>query len=254
MAAGGTGSLAVFSLLALLMMSPQRVAITNQLAWLPGDIGTAPTALSGLPTDYEAYLKLLLPLGIDSSVPIADYSFACSTVAALNARAAFWNNYGIVAGQPTAGRLQPITHREVAATLNLPYDANFGQAAISRAYGGHWPPHLGRSSVLTEAFAQQLAHLLGVATEVYFYGLLDEGNYDWDASGLPISWLEMGTLADLPAVYRRDGIFPTYVFAADHSWCLYQAEDEEWLAFGGTTDLANALLTQHDLEALRLTR
>jgi hypothetical protein len=234
-------------------MPLSRVAIASQLAWLPENASGAAAAWPGVPAGYGAYLKLLLPLGIDSSVPIAGYSFACSTVAALNARAAFWNNYGIVAGQPTASRLQPITHREVAATLGLPYDADFGRAAISRAYGGHWPPHLGSSALLTEAFAQQLAQLLGPATGAYFYGSPEEGNYSWDASGSPVSWLEMGTLADLPAVYRRDGAFPTYVFAADHSWCLYQAEDEEWLAFGGTVDLADVLLAQQDLETFRLT-
>jgi len=229
-----------------------RVAITSQLAWLPENASGA-AALPGLPAGYGACLKLLLPLGIDASVPIADYSFARSTVAELNARAAFWNKYGIMAGQPTAGRLQPITHREVAATLDLPYDADFGRAAISQAYGGHWPPHLGSSPLLTEAFAQQLAQLLGPATEAYFYGSQTEGNYAWDDNGFPSSWLEMGTLADLPAVYRRDEAFPTYVFATDHSWCLYQAEDEDWLAFGGPTDLADVLLAQQDLEAFRLT-
>ena len=235
-------------------MSLQRVPITDQLAWLPDDTAATPAALAGLPTGYEVYLKLLLPLGIDRSVPIAEYSFACGTVAELNARAAFWNKYGIVLGQPAASCLQPITHRAVAASLGLPYDANSGGAAISRAYGGHWPPHLGSSSLLNEAFVQQLAQLLGPATETYFYGSWEEGNYDWDDNGLPISWLEAGTLADLPEVYRRDDAFPTYTFAADHSWCLYQAENEDWLAFGGTADLANRLLAQQDLEAFRLTR
>jgi hypothetical protein len=233
-------------------MSLQRVAIADQIAWLPG--AAAPAALTGLPTGYEAYLKLLLPLGVDTSVPIADYSFARSTVAELNARAAFWDKHGIVLGQPAASRLQPITHRAVAASLGLPYDAGFGGAAISRAYGGHWPPHLGSSPLLTEAFVQQLAQLLGPATETYFYGSWEEGNYDWDDNGLPISWLEAGTLADLPAVYHRDGVFPTYAFAADHSWCLHQAEDEDWLAFGGATSLANVLLAHQGLEALRLAR
>lgn len=233
-------------------MSLQRVAITNQLAWLPGNAGVA-AVLPGLPVGYEAYLKLLLPLGIDRDVPIADYSFARSTVAELSARAAFWNKHGIVVGQPMASRLQPITHREVAATLGLPYDVGFSRAAISQAYGGHWPPHLGSSSLLTEAFACQLTQLLGAAAEVYFYGSHKEGNYAWDDSGLPNNWLELGTLADLLAVYQRDGVFPTYVFAADHSWCLYQAEDEDWLAFGGTTSLAHMLLVYQELEAFRLT-
>jgi hypothetical protein len=156
-------------------MSLSRVTITSQLAWLPENASGATAALLGLPAGYEAYLKLLLPLGIDRSVPIGDYSFACSTVAALNARTAFWDKYGIVISQPTASRLQPITHREVAATLGLPYDTDFGRAAISQAYGGHWPPHLGSSSLLIEAFAQQLAQLLGPATEAYFYGSLEEG-------------------------------------------------------------------------------
>ena len=233
-------------------MPLSQVAITSQLAWLPENTSGA-AALSGLPAGCGTYLKLLLPLGVDTSVPLADYSFACSTVAELNTRAAFWNKYGIVKGQPKTSRLRPITNRAIAAMLGLPYDAAFSSAVISQAYGGHWPPHLSSSSLLTEGFAQQLAQLMGPATETYFYGSPEEGNADWDASGLLVSWLAIGTLADLPAVYRRDGVFPTYVFAADHSWCLYQAEDEDWLAFGGPTDLADVLLAQQDLAAFRLT-
>ncbi len=233
-------------------MPAHAVPITDQLAWLPAHTGIAAKILPALPAGYEAYLKLLPPLGIDRSIPVTEYSFACRTVAELNARAAFWNEYEIVQGQPTASRLQRISYQEIATSLGLRYDADFGNAAISRAYGGQWPPHLGSSPLLMEAFAQQLALLIGATTAAYFYGSQDEGNSDWGSDGLPADWLAMGPLADLPKVYRRDSTFPTYVFAADHSWCLYQAESVEWLALGCTTSLADGLLRQADVEAFRL--
>ena len=150
------------------------VTITDQLDWLPEHAGTA--TAPGLPAGYGAYLKLLPPLGIDRSVPIAEYSFACGSVAELNARVAFWNKYGIVQGQPAASHLQPITHQELATSLGLPYNVEFDSAAISRAYGGHWPPYLGSSSLFTAAFAQRLTQAMGPATEAYFYGSQEEGN------------------------------------------------------------------------------
>jgi hypothetical protein len=233
-------------------MPLRPVTITNQLAWLPRNTGAAAAALQELPARYEAYLKLLPPLGIDRDVPIADYSFARRTVAELNARAAFWNTYGIVQGQPMASHLQQISYQQVAATLGLPYNADFDAATIRRAYGGHWPPHLGISPLFMEAFAHRLAQILGPATAVYFFGSQEEGGTRWDSEGFPIDWLEMGTLADLQEVYRRDGAFPTYVFATDRSWCLYQTELTEWLALGCTTELAAALLAQADVETFRL--
>ena len=74
------------------------VTITDQLTWLPDHAGSAAPTVPGLPAGYEAYLKLLPPLGIDRSVPIAEYSFARGSVAELNARVAFWNKHGIVQG------------------------------------------------------------------------------------------------------------------------------------------------------------
>ena len=228
------------------------VTITDQLAWLPDHTGTAAATVPGLPAGYRAYLKLLPPLGIDRSVPITEYSFACGSVAELNARAAFWTKYGIVQGQPAASRLQPITHQEIAASLGLAYGIDFDSAAISRAYGGHWPPYLGSSSLFTAAFAQRLTQVMGPATEAYFYGSQEEGNGIWDSDGCPADWLALGTLADLPEIYREDSAFPTYVFAADHSWCFYQAELVDWLAFGGPAEVANVLLASPGMEGFRL--
>jgi hypothetical protein len=242
----------IFNTLPHLLMSLQRVVITDQLTWLPSHAGMAASASAGLSTFYESYLKLLPPLGIDRNVPIADYSFARGSAAELNARAAFWDKYGIVLGQPAASQLQRISYQEVAAMLGLPYNAEFDNVAISRAYGGHWPPHLGSSPLLTEGFAHLIAQLIGPAAAVYFYGSQEEGSYEWDGDGFPTDWLEVGTLADLPAVYQRAGAFPTYVFAADHSWCLYQAEAVEWLALGCTTALATTLLANSSLEAFLL--
>ena len=65
-------------------MPLSQIAITNHLAWLPENTSGATATVQGLPAGYGACLKLLLPLGIDSSVPVSDYSFARSTVAELN--------------------------------------------------------------------------------------------------------------------------------------------------------------------------
>ena len=228
-------------------MTPHSIAITNQLSWLPAS--AAPAAV-GLPPGYAAYLKVLPPLGIDRSVPIAAYSFAQKTVAELHARVAFWNKYGIVRGQPAANQLAAITYREVAASLGLLYDAQFDSDAIARAYGG-WPPHLGSSPALRAAFVQQLVQAFGATTPAYFYGIAEEGNGEWDKDGFPVDWLKQGRLADLPAVVGEDGLLPTYFFAADHSWCCYQGELAD-LVVGCAAPLARVLLAQPGLEVVPL--
>ena len=232
-------------------MCRQPVALTDQLTWLPVAAGTSADAAPGLPIGYAAYLKVLPPLGIDHSIPIAEYSFAQKTVSELNARVAFWDKYGISQGQPAASKLVGITYREVATSLGLVYDAQFGSAAIVRAYGG-WPPHLGSSPALQAAFLQQLTRALGATTPAYFYGSAAEGNGDWDKDGFPIDWLQQGQLADLPGVVGEGGLLPTYCFAADHSWCCYQGELAD-LVVGCAAPLARVLLAQPGLEVLPLT-
>lgn len=232
-------------------MRLQSVAITDQLTWLPQTPVAAAPSAPGLPPGYAVYLKLLPPLGIDRNVPIAEYSFAQRTVNDLNARAAFWNKYGIVQGQPSANRLETITYREVAASLGLVFDAQFSSADIARAYGG-WPPHLGSSPALEATFIQRIIQVLGPATTTYFYGSEEEGNVYWGDDGFPTDWLMCGLLADLPEVHEQSGRIPTYFFAADHSWCFYQGESTD-LIVGCTAPLAQALLARAELEALRLT-
>lgn len=194
---------------------------------------------------------LLPPLGIDRSIPVVGYSFAVRTVEQLNARAAFWNQHGIVGGQPAPNRLTPITYRQVAAELGVAYTPEFGNEAIHRAYGG-WPPHLGSSLALEVAFAQQLVAVLGPQTDTYFFGSVDEGNYRWDALGLPTDWLEQGQTGDLVDVYQQERRWPTYTFAVDRAWCLYLGEDQE-LALGCSLAMAQQLQTQPTLETWPLT-
>lgn len=232
-------------------MSLRPIAITGQLDWLTISRENSAHNLFGLPQIFEAYLKVLLPLGIDPSIPIADYSFAKRTVADLNIRAAFWNQHGIVNGQPNPLRLKGITYREVADALGLEYDAEFDSNSISRFYG-EWPPHLGSSATLNEAFVQQLAYTLGPESDAYFYGSTDAGNYDWDKDGFPTDWLESGTVGDSLEVYRRDGQLPTYTFANNHAWCLYQSESIDSLVIGCAAHMAQALLTNPKLEVLPL--
>jgi len=231
-------------------MTLRTLPITDQLSWLSAHPQQATAACPRLPSGYDVYLKLLPPLGIDPSVPIAAYSFATRTSADLKARAAFWDTHHIQRGQPDPTRLQPITYREVSAQLGLAYEATLDSAAIRRHYG-EWPPHLGSSAALEEAFIRQLVHLLGPQQSAYLYGSADEGNGVWDAEGFRQDWLAQGHVADLVTVYQQQGQLPTYCFARDHSWCLYQGE-VEWLALGCASVLAHAFLAEGTLEAFRL--
>ena len=230
-------------------MSLYPIPISEQLDWLAINRDNAANNLFGLPAIFEAYLKILPPLGIDYSVPIADYSFTKRTVADLNVRAVFWNQHNIINGQPNPEHLESITYREVAGILGLKYNAEFDSNSIRRFYG-EWPPHLGSSTALNEAFAQQLAQTLGPESDAYFHGSIDEGNYDWDNDGFPTDWLELGTVGDLLIVHRRDGQLPTYTFSTNRAWCLYQSESTDSVVIGCAAHVAQALLTNPCLEVL----
>ncbi|MCB2380541.1 hypothetical protein LGH70_23305 [Hymenobacter sp. BT635] len=232
-----------------LLMSRCPVPDLSLLDWLP--VASNVPAFLGLPLGFAAYLKLLPPLGIDRSVPMVNYSFAVRTVEQLNARAAFWTKHGIVTGQPAPDRLTPISYRQVAAEMGVAYTPEFGNVAIQRAYGG-WPPHLGSSLSLEVALVQQLVAVLGSQTDTYFFGSEDEGNYRWDTEGFPTDWLEQGKARDLVDLYQQERRWPTYTFAADRAWCLYQGEDQE-LVLGCSLTLAQQLLTHPTVEAWRLT-
>lgn len=200
---------------------------------------------------YEAYIKLLPPLGIDTAIPLADYAADCRTVADLNKRAAFWDAHGIRLGAPTPERLQPITYREVAKIFGLIYDEKMSGEAIRLAYGV-WPPNLGVNELLTQSFVARLIQITGPTTATYFHGSVDEGNYHFDEEGFPQDWLEQGVAADLSEVVHRDNAFPIYTFAANHSWCLYQAEYNDWLEIGCSNNMADKLFADHKLEAFLL--
>ncbi|UOG73456.1 hypothetical protein MTX78_15125 [Hymenobacter tibetensis] len=232
-------------------MSLVSVPITNQLEWLSLALVAAAPNSFGLPTGYEGYVKLLPPLGIDRRIPIASYSFAQRTVADLNARAAFWDAHGIRQGQPPVDQLERITYRQAATLAGMPDHEPISSEAMRQFYGG-WPPHLGSSPALEEAFVQQLVQVLGPIMTTLFYGSVEEGTYHWDEDGLPIDWLEQGVSADLLTVYRRDKGLPAYSFAADHTWCLYKVENAEWLAVGCSAAMAQALREHPYLEAFPL--
>lgn len=225
-------------------MSRCPVSDLSPLDWLPltDDVPT----VSGLPLGFAAYLKLLPPVGIDRSIPVATYSFKARTVEQLNARVAFWNTHGIHHGQPAPDRLTPITYRQVAAELGVAFTPAFDNESISRAYGG-WPPHLGSSLALEMAFAQQLVEMLDPQTDTYFFGSVAEGAYRWDAQGLPTDWLEQGQAGDVVDLYQQEHRWPTYTFAANRTWCLYQGEDKE-LALGCSRAIAQQLQVHPALE------
>ena len=225
-------------------MSRCPVSDLSALDWLP--LTDDVPAVSGLPLGFAVYLKLLSPLGIDRTIPVATYSFKARTVEQLKARVAFWNTHGIHQGQPAPARITPIAYRQVAAELGVAFTPAFSNEAISRAYGG-WPPHLGSSLALEVAFAQQLVEVLGPLTDTYFFESLDEGNYRWDARGLPTDWLERGRAEDVLDLYQQERHWPTYTFAADRAWCLYQGEDQE-LALGCSVAMGQTLQAHPTLE------
>ena len=230
-------------------MSRCLVSDPSVLAWLP--LSNDTPNVSGLPLGFAAYQRLLPALGIDRSIPLDAYSFAARTVDQLNARATFWTVHGIQHGQPAPGRLTPITYRQVAAELGMPFTPAFGNEAIRRAHGD-WPPHLGSSLGLEVALAQHLVDVLGPQLDTYFYGSVAEGAYRWGAEGMPTDWLEQGRAQDVVDLYRQERRWPTYTFAADHTWCLYQGEEPEWLALGCSAEMAQTLRTQTAVESLPL--
>ncbi|TGE21024.1 hypothetical protein [Hymenobacter metallicola] len=232
-------------------MSLTLVPITDQLGWLPPTVSEAAPGSLGVPQGYDAYVKLFPVLGIDRSIPLASYSFACTSVADLNARVAFWNTYGIHQGGPPAERVERITYREAAALAGMPAQVPVSWEAICDFHGER-PPNLGSSPTLEEAFIEHLVQVLGATTDTFFHGSVEEGNYRWDAEDMPVDWLERGICADLLSVYQRDNALPTYMFAADHAWCLYQAEWVSWSVIGCSAPLALALLQHSYLETLPL--
>ncbi|MCB2377470.1 hypothetical protein LGH70_07750 [Hymenobacter sp. BT635] len=235
-------------------MSLQSVTISDQVDWLAIPTPGPDSSLKEyLPRGFAAYLKILTPLGIDRRIPLNNYSFSSRSIDALNNRVNFWNTYRIVGGRPAPENLEPISYRELAASLGVAYDASFDAAAISRQYNGYWPPNLGGSDTLEAAFSQKLVAALGAATPTYFYGSLDDGNYHFTADNDLTDWLELGVAADLGPVFQRDRDYPSYAFAADHSWCLRHPEDAGWLLLGCSTQLRESLHTCAALELFDLT-
>ncbi len=112
----------------------QEVAITNQLDWLKY-IPSIPRQGHCLPDGFDAYLKLLLPVGIDHSIPLEEYSPKRSTVTEMNARAAFWRKYDISGPSETDDKLTPIRYAELAKIWNVPYDKDFTSESIVKACG-----------------------------------------------------------------------------------------------------------------------
>jgi hypothetical protein len=69
---------------------------------------------------------------------------------------------------------------------------------------------------------RQLVHLLGPQQPAYLCGSADEGNGVWEAEGFRQDWFAQGQVLDLVTVFQQQGQLPTYCFAPDHAWYLYQ--------------------------------
>ena len=227
----------------------QEVVTTDQLDWLKLP-PAAPGQGHGLPAGFEAYLKLLLPIGIDRSIPLEEYSPKRSTVAEMNARAAFWRKYNIGGPSKTDAKLTPIKYSELATIWGVPYDKDFTPERITKAYG-EWPPNLRESDKLNKQFIQFLTQALGSSTPTYFSGTVDNGDYHW-MGGFPADWLELGTAADLTQIYQRDEQFPGNVFDTKHTWCLSHTEFNDYLVLGCPAAIAHELSSHSAIESFYL--
>jgi hypothetical protein len=195
-------------------------------------------------------LKILLPIGIDRRIPIAEYSFKSSSIAEMNAREAFYRKYDLGGPTATDDHLTPITYRELAQYWGIPYTSSFTPGNVSTHLGG-WPPNLREIKQLNEAFVQLLIQVIGPAAPVYFSGSVDNGDYHW-VNDSPADWLEIGTVSDLAHLYQRDGQFPSYIFDPIHACCLIHIELSEYMFLGCSSCLADAIDAYPVLEMLRL--
>ena len=227
----------------------QEIAITDQLDWLKHGPFTSGQG-HWLPNGFDAYLKLLLPVGIDYSIPLEEYSPKRSTIAEINARAAFWRKYDIDGPSATDDKLTPIKYSELARIWNIPYDKEFTSEKIIKACG-EWPPNLRESTKLNEQLIQLLSQVLGPLTLTYFSGTIENGDYHW-VDGLPADWLELGTAVDLLQVYQRDKQLPGDVFDIKHTWCLTHMEFTDYLILGCPAATAHELSSHPEIESFYL--
>ena len=195
----------------------KRIATLEQLDWvLKG--ARSNSEVHQLPRGFYAYIKILLPIGIDRSMPLQEYPAKGNSIATLNARADFWNRYGICLGHPSPEKLEATTNKEIAKLFGVEYNADFSSSLIAQTFG-EWPPNLGINCVLSSQFIQILIQLLGQHQQVYFAGTIDNGDYQWD-NEMPVDWLEEGVVADLLSIYKRHEIYAQCMFPANHAWFL----------------------------------
>lgn len=93
--------------------------------------------------------------------------------------------------------------------------------------------------------------MLGPATPTYFSGTVENGDYHW-VDDFPADWLELGTIADLTQVYRRDEQFLGDVFDIKHTWCLSHMEFTNYLVLGCPAAIAYKLDNHPEIENLYL--
>jgi len=228
----------------------REIAITDQLDWL-SNVPYTPGQPHWLPQGFEAYLKILFPIGIDHRILLEKYSFKSSSIAEMNAHAAFYRKYDLGGPTTTDDQLTHITYHALAQNWGIPYTSSFTPADISTHFGG-WPPNLRESKQLNEVFVQLLIQAIGPAAPAYFSGSVDNGDYHW-VNGFPTDWLEIGTVADLAHLYQRDRQFPGYIFDPSHAWCLIHMEFAEYVVLGCPLSLAATVATHSMLETIRLT-
>ncbi|MDJ0367749.1 hypothetical protein QMK33_21600 [Hymenobacter sp. H14-R3] len=227
----------------------QEVVIINQLDWLKNNACTLGRGHC-LPAGFDSYLKLLLPIGIDHSISLAEYSPRRGTVAEMNARAAFWRKYDIGGPSASDDKLTSVKYSELAEIWNVPYNKDFTPDKIAKACG-EWPPNLRESNKLNKHFIALIIHVLGSTTPTYFSGTIENGEYQW-AAGFPTDWLARGTTADLAQVHQRNGQFPSNMFDSECTWCLHHAEFADYLILACSTVIAHEIAGNSEVELFYL--
>lgn len=200
-----------------------------------------------LPSSFDSYIKILLPICIDKEVPIEEYSFNTKSIEDLNKRVRFWNKYGIINERPAKDRLEKISYTELSKELNIPYNKYIDTQSIWDIDKA-WRPNLG--SLLEEELdtLNKIISIIGAETPTFFFGDVLDGKGFHENDDV-VDWLVYGKLSEILTIYsEQNQDFPSYFFAENKEWCFSHPEDQSYLLLGCGEELAKQFLQCDSLE------
>ncbi|WP_242919697.1 hypothetical protein [Pontibacter liquoris] len=200
-----------------------------------------------LPSCFNSYIKILMPICIDKKMPIKEYSYNAKSVEDLNKRVEFWNKYGIINGHPAKDRLERTSYKELSKELNIPYNKHIDTQSIWNI-DKQWPPNLG--SLLEEDIEtlNEIISIIGAATPTFFFGDVLDGK-GFQENDDVVDWLFFGELSELTTVYvEQNQDFPSYFFAENKAWCFCHPEDQGFLLLGCGEEVAKKVLKSESIE------